>query len=213
MQTYLILIEKKKWDKITVKELCSNADITRSTFYQYYSDIYELMEYIQTWLIQDLIRRYESIGTMTRTNYRLEDFVEKYDYEPPHAFVVWYEFSLERKEAIHTLLNPTNGDAYFEKKLKTVISKYINEIMDNDGLPRDELRSYFVNACSELHLFSVRNWLNSPDEESLPVLDIVNLLNTMRVGAGYLTFKRGTAKPEFKEKINIPEEDEHPDIE
>jgi AcrR family transcriptional regulator len=206
-QTYLNLIENKKWDKITVKELCSNADITRGTFYQYYSDIYELMEQIQTRLINDLINRYDSSGTMLRANYRLEDFVEKYDYEPPQAFVVWYEFSQENKEAIHALLNLTNGDIYFEKKLKTIIGRYINVMMDNDGLPRDELRNYFVNACSELHLFSVRAWLDKDDAEFVSVLDIVNLLNTMRVGASYLTYKRGTAKPEFKEKINIPRED------
>ena len=44
VHTFLSLIEEKKWDKITVKELCARSEITRGTFYQYYSDIYELME-------------------------------------------------------------------------------------------------------------------------------------------------------------------------
>ncbi|MDD3402508.1 MAG: TetR/AcrR family transcriptional regulator [Hespellia sp.] len=205
-QTFLHLIEKKRWDKITVKELCSNASITRGTFYQYYSDIYELMEQIQMRLIEDLTNRYESIGSTIHAKFPLEDFVEKYDYEPPQAFLVWYEFSKENKDAIRTLLHVTNGDSYFEKKLENIISKYMNVMMDNDGLPRDELRSYFVKACSELHLFSVRTWLDNDGADFVSVLDIVNLLNTMRVGAGYLTFKRGTEKPAFKEKISIPEE-------
>ena len=35
IDTYLKLIPSKCWDKITVKELCAQANITRGTFYQY----------------------------------------------------------------------------------------------------------------------------------------------------------------------------------
>ena len=58
VHTFLSLIEEKKWDKITVKELCARSEITRGTFYQYYSDIYELMEQIQETLLKDIQTRF-----------------------------------------------------------------------------------------------------------------------------------------------------------
>ena len=36
------LMKEKDMSKITVKELCEKADVNRSTFYSYYSDIYDL---------------------------------------------------------------------------------------------------------------------------------------------------------------------------
>ena len=61
-QTYLNLIFEKKWDRITVKELCSRANITRGTFYQYYGDIYELMEQIQDSILQEMSRTYKDLS-------------------------------------------------------------------------------------------------------------------------------------------------------
>jgi len=36
------LMQEKPIEKITVKELCEKADVNRSTFYAYYTDIYDL---------------------------------------------------------------------------------------------------------------------------------------------------------------------------
>ena len=36
------LMQEKPLNKITVKELCERADVNRSTFYAYYTDIYDL---------------------------------------------------------------------------------------------------------------------------------------------------------------------------
>ena len=36
------LMQEKPINKITVKELCERADVNRSTFYAYYTDIYDL---------------------------------------------------------------------------------------------------------------------------------------------------------------------------
>ena len=41
------LMEKKPIEKITIKELCENADINRTTFYAHYSDQYDLLAKIE----------------------------------------------------------------------------------------------------------------------------------------------------------------------
>jgi len=42
-----ILLETKKIQNITVKELAQMADINRGTFYLHYKDVYDLLEHIQ----------------------------------------------------------------------------------------------------------------------------------------------------------------------
>ena len=102
----------------------------------------------------------------------------------------WFDFCRAHKTAMEALLDPHNGDPYFVKKLKKILNEYIEAMMDNDGLPRDELRGYFVRTVAELHFLSARLWLESEGENALTAEEVVNLLNTMRVGAGYLTYKQ-----------------------
>ena len=66
--------------------------------------------------------------------------------------------------------------------------------------PKFPPKDYFVKAFSELHFLAARIWLESDESDFLSVSEVVNLLNTMRVGAGYLTFKRNIS-PEFAQKI------------
>ena len=48
------MVEGKKLNEITVKELCARADINKSTFYLHYRDIYDLANSIQSILIRDV---------------------------------------------------------------------------------------------------------------------------------------------------------------
>lgn len=43
-ETFFYLLEQKSLKKITVSEICTMAEINRSTFYRYYKDIYDLIE-------------------------------------------------------------------------------------------------------------------------------------------------------------------------
>ena len=132
IHTFLSLIDEKKWDKITVKELCARSEITRGTFYQYYSDIYELMEQIQESLLSDIQTRFAQIQSESRSGFPIEEFLEKFDYEPPQNLIVWFDFCKDNQDAIRALLDLQNGDIYFEKKLKHLLIDTINEMMDTD---------------------------------------------------------------------------------
>lgn len=204
IQTYLKLIDEKKWDKITVKELCLRSDITRGTFYQYYSDIYEMMEQIQNDLLADITLKFQALPEQKPMAFLPEEFIEKYDYAPPQTFLIWFEFCKQNRSSMEALLNQQNGDIYFVHKMKHILNKYINIGMDNDGLPQDEMRSYFVKILSELHFMTARLWLESCDDNFLSIEEIVNLLNTMRVGAGYLTYKKATSE-DFDTKMKFHE--------
>lgn len=48
------VLEDKPLEKITVKEICETADINRTTFYRYYTDIYDLYASVERELIQEI---------------------------------------------------------------------------------------------------------------------------------------------------------------
>lgn len=88
------------------------------------------------------------------------------------------------------LLDRKNGDLYFISKLKHFLLIHINNIMDLDGLHKDGLRTHFSKIFLELHLMAAQTWLEQGDDQFLTTDEIVNLLNTMRVGARYLSYRK-----------------------
>lgn len=48
------LTKEKKLNEITIKELCAQADINKSTFYLHYRDIYDLANSIQSTFVDDV---------------------------------------------------------------------------------------------------------------------------------------------------------------
>lgn len=208
IHSYLSLIPNKCWDKITVKELCEHANITRGTFYQYYSDIYDLMEHIENELLDELNERYQEAVKIPHSIYPAELFEEKFDYSPPQILKAWFWFCKRHKMEMAVLLDPKNGDVYFVKKLKHFLEKYIHKMMDNDGLPKDALRNYFIKLITEMHFLSARSWLEADPEEFLSTTEIINLINTMRVGANYLHYRQATSE-DFDDRMKISEEHEN----
>ncbi|EGD48106.1 hypothetical protein Cpap_2796 [Ruminiclostridium papyrosolvens DSM 2782] len=204
INTFLDLIHTKRWDKISVKELCDCANIARGTFYLYFNDIYDLMEQIQTPLLDDIRHRYSLLPKKLSTSFPPELFEDKFDYAPPKSLLTWFDFCKTHKKAILVLLDPKHGDTYFVKKLKVILNDEINNMMDGDGMPHDWLRSHFTKIFVELHFLSARTWLESEDDNFLSIHEIINLLNTMRVGANYLTYKK-LSSSDFDTKMELPE--------
>ena len=201
IDTYLDLMSEKRWDKITVKELCDKCSITRSTFYQYYSDIYDLVEDLETSLLEELVQHYNKVTNTSFSKLPESLFIEHFDYTPPKIFLTWFEYVENNKKAVFALLDRKKGDSYFVKRLKQIMEICLNRSMDSDGLPNDDLRKHFVRLIVEMHLIAAQSWIKVDSEDPLTVTDIVNLLNTMRVGACYLNFKSLT-DPEYEERMS-----------
>ncbi len=205
IHSYLALIRHKKWDKISVIEICRYTEITRGTFYQYFSDIYDLMEQIETSLLDEIAERYASASRQPEVHLTNETFLTKFNPAPPEIFNTWFQFCSKHREAMMALLDRKFGDPYFVKRLKPLIARNLQEMMDRDGQPRDELRSHFVDIFVELHFLSAQSWLDADeDAEPLAPEDIVNLLNVMRVGAIYMTLKRKEDPEGFRTIMRMP---------
>jgi AcrR family transcriptional regulator len=76
----LELLKEKPISNISVRELCSRADIHRSSFYHHYSDIYDLFESLENESVEQLtrymeqrVRRKNQISAMTDLLSYLQD--------------------------------------------------------------------------------------------------------------------------------------------
>jgi AcrR family transcriptional regulator len=72
------LLQKKRLNQITVKELCELADINRSTFYSHYADLFDLVEKLEGDLVEKMkaVIRFENIGQENQ----LEMFIDIFSY-------------------------------------------------------------------------------------------------------------------------------------
>ena len=55
ISAFLELRSKKAIEKITVKALCEKAEINKSTFYTHFKDIYDLSEYLETKIANEIV--------------------------------------------------------------------------------------------------------------------------------------------------------------
>lgn len=61
--TFVDLLEKKPFDKITIKDIVETCGINRNTFYYYYSDIYELLEEIFKDEMSEIVHAHKNGGS------------------------------------------------------------------------------------------------------------------------------------------------------
>lgn len=52
---FICIRSKKSLEKLTVKELCEEAQINKSTFYVYYKDVYDLSDKIESEIVSSVI--------------------------------------------------------------------------------------------------------------------------------------------------------------
>lgn len=159
--TLLNLIEEKKIKKITVLELCKKANINRTTFYKYYTDIDDLVTKIEESLLLDLKNNITDI----KRNY-LISYINK-----------TIETIKNHKEIYGKLLSP-NGDKTFLKKIlflvhdqsiiewQRILKKASNEDLEN-------IYKFIVDGSVGI----IENWINKDcKEEPITIANFINKL-------------------------------------
>lgn len=83
-EAYIALTERKPIDKITVKDVVETCGITRQTFYYHYQDLLDVIEWIVSRGIDDLIARTiaaksqrEAIGVIVSSCQERPEFLER----------------------------------------------------------------------------------------------------------------------------------------
>lgn len=156
-----ILLETKKIQNITVKELSQMADINRGTFYLHYKDVYDLLEHIQ----KDLLTDFEAILTnIAPETDNLLPFVEA-------LFDFIYQNRDMSKIFLHDDLDAGFSTEIRNKLRECVFNKY-KTFIKQKNMPYFELYYDFILSGT---LGLLVRWVNSEFEMSPHELSLLTI--------------------------------------
>ena len=157
-QSFVKLLKQKPISKITIKQICEDADINRATFYAHYLDQYDLLHQIETGIIDD-INQYLN-------NYDLKN-VSKV---PAQMLDKILEYIKENAEIFKLLLLSSNADIQFQQEITKIIGQQHFSAMAADKEDSEYVFLFFANGSIGL----IVKWLN--DDMKKPVSEMTNLI-------------------------------------
>lgn len=151
--SFITLLEKKDISKISIKELCEDADINRATFYAHYNNQYDFMNQIQNELLENVEKH-------------LSAFVQN---DQPIALVdmVGQIFEYIKENArICKLLLSERGDLNFQKRVfMLVYENIINNIIRDGTISKEDaeyVHAFTLTGCIGV----IQKWLNDGMKKS-----------------------------------------------
>lgn len=163
----------KRIDKITVKEITNKAGYNRGTFYEYFQDIYEVLEVIENLSLPKL----DELPPLIDVNSNSSTFI--------NSFMVLYQ---EKYKYYNHLLGD-NGDTAFQRKLKNSLKSSIIRALEIKGnidlVEIDFMLEYVLSGMIGILIYMFQQRPNLPEEKivslqySLMQGDIVNKLQKL----------------------------------
>lgn len=148
---FLSLYNEKSIHQITVKELCDSVNIPRTSFYNYFSDIFEVLESIEDQLIIDLSQINSGFAAYDLHGCNRENF---------DFFTKTLEYIVEHEFWFKVLLNK-NRDGHFIYKWKKIIKRDFSEkyFMENIQLENEPLKLEMIaSGCIGAYIYWINNF-------------------------------------------------------
>ena len=175
-EAFFTLYEKKKIERISIKEITEIAQLNRGTFYVYYKDIYDLLEKTEDELIEELMGAVSNLIPRILHDEDLNPFL------PPLEFYLRYSKILK-------ILLGANGDPHFIFKIKTIIKKTLREIFKKENIPQVENLEYVMEYISSAQIGIISYWLQNDME--IPIQTMGNMIKEIML-RGPVGFLRAT---------------------
>jgi len=173
MDAFWLLYREKPMDKITVKAICEKAGCNRSTFYEYFTDSYSVLEAIEDELL-DYARRkltQELPASLARS------FPEiRLDAETLAPVSALYT----EKGEYFSVLTGEKGDPSFQYKYKRAVKALLLEMLDDPAKKFDLSASIVAEYTASAMIGAFNCWYPHRDEypaEKYTLL-LVNLLTS-----------------------------------
>lgn len=103
---------KKRIEKITVKDITEKAGYNRSTFYEYYTDVYDVLDQIEASVLPD-IEKHKKIVLTKNLHFPIRHLVDVFS---------------KNKQYLIVLLGK-NGDPAFREKMKNTYKDLVRPIL------------------------------------------------------------------------------------
>ena len=157
-ESFLQLLSKKPLTRITVKEICEDADLNRSTYYQYFADPYDQMMKLEADTISGMVSYLDTIvnGVVSDHNHLYTIIKHIIDY-------------IQSKKKLFQILLSNNGDISLQKDILTVFFFFFLQTdiqMLNDRC--ELLQEYIFFSSGSFGL--IYYWLMSDEDETTDAL-------------------------------------------
>ena len=154
-KSLIALLEEKQITQITVKELCTLADVNRGTFYCHYTDIYDMLAKMES----AFFTAFEEISAACPGTSYSARLTKNY-------LLAIFSFTYENRDFCRVLLGP-NGDMAFVERMKRFVYdkcctywRTLNPQLDRRKY--DSFNAFVINGCVGI----LANWLDGDTEES-----------------------------------------------
>jgi AcrR family transcriptional regulator len=152
------LYKEKKIEKITVKDITLKAGYNRSTFYAYFTDVYDILEQIE----EDLMPGIEHLPPIDTSRKHSPDFFEN--------IITIYE----KNSIYYSVLLSENGDPRFAIKLKNVFKSMMMEAIANRVSISPEEMDYALEFLVGATLSTVKHWFDQ--DKNIPMQQLIPLM-------------------------------------
>ena len=157
-EALLILLEKKNYEFITVKEICEKAGVNRSTFYLHYETMEDLLAESIAYLLEKRNSRYggqEFLNQEKIRNSAPDDLM----LITPSYVVPYLEFVKENRRIFIAVL--TQPKAFGVSSIfDSLFNDCLNHIMARFGIPEKDRRymiTYYLSGMNAVIMAWVRN--------------------------------------------------------
>lgn len=148
----------KRIDKITVREITTKANYNRGTFYEYFTDVYDVLEQIETSLLP-LVNELPPF-----------DFVPNSSPLPINDFIKMYE----QHSKYYIVLLGDNGDPSFLSKLKSSIKPKLQKMLVDQGSIYNFQLEYTLEYTLSAMIGILSYWFRK--EEGPPTEELLKLM-------------------------------------
>ncbi|KOO51465.1 TetR/AcrR family transcriptional regulator [Viridibacillus arvi] len=160
IEAFLLLLQEKNLNKITVTDICKEADINRGTFYSYYNDPFDLMRSIE----EEMIEKMMSAINITEEQNILNELLK---------------LILINKELCKIIFNEKNSSHVLNTILNSVHDITIAEIKKHLPNADETHLEYFFTYSTGGIIEAIRKWIN--DDMKIPTEEVVKILESMNV--------------------------------
>jgi AcrR family transcriptional regulator len=159
LDAFCILYSKKPIEKITVQDITRKAGFNRSTFYQYFSDINELLECVENNILNYIQRKFPKGITNEKETKNIQEIVK-----------IFYE----KKIYLDALFGQYGGYRFLER-LKAIIPAS----GDNHALlGKDKIAPYLIEYHNSTALSLLQLWhRRKKDLSTEELIDLISRLH------------------------------------
>ncbi|MDY3724765.1 MAG: TetR/AcrR family transcriptional regulator C-terminal domain-containing protein [Candidatus Borkfalkiaceae bacterium] len=171
-EAFILLLEKKEFQYITVKEICTKAGVNRSTFYLHYETMNDLLEESAQFVLKKFYESMQSVDdfNIAHGEEGINEFVTSSSLDnlyliTPKYLTPYLQFIRDNKRLYATALKNV-GLFKWENTYDNLFKKIFSPILDRFG-QEEKIKPYLVLFYISGLMAIVTEWLKNDCAESV----------------------------------------------